>query len=214
MKKEVARLTQEAKDAGERVAPRALFRQAAAGWRTSAENPKVQSAERAAEEEEARLVEDSKTWGDPGLALVTEHEQGLFIQEFIGAGALEGGKRGAGTEQARWLEEHYDGTRHEWWHGHVWESNAAGKPFWTSRLPGEIVTDPARMIPERHVADEDELVRGEEEACHRRDHVGLRGRRQLAHLRQGGRAAGCGVRRGRAGARGRARGAGAWSSHS
>ena len=85
---------------------------------------------------------------------MTEHEQGLFIQEFIGAGALEGGKRGAGTEQARWLEEHYDGTRHEWWHGHVWESNAAGKPFWTSRLPGEIVTDPARMIPERHVADD------------------------------------------------------------
>ena len=136
------------------IAPRVIFKEAAAAWRTSEQNPRVQQDRRAAEEAEARLVEDSKTWGAPGLALITEHNKKLFIQEFIGAGALEGGRTGAGTEQVRLLEDHYEGKGYERWDGHVYEYNPQGKNFWLERLPGKVIKDAEEMIPERHVSDE------------------------------------------------------------
>ena len=155
VKAEIARLKERDIAAGECVAPRAMFKEAAMAWRTSSLNPKVQEDRRAAAEAETRLVEDSLTWGAPGVALITEHGKRLFMQEFIGAGALEGGRTGAGTEQVRWLEDYYDGTGFDVWHGHVFEGNPAGTKFWLERLPGKVIDDAEKMIPERHVSDED-----------------------------------------------------------
>ena len=155
VKAEVARLKERDIAAGESVAPRAMFKEAAVAWRTSDQNPRVQQDQRAAAEAEARLVKDSLTWGAPGLALITEHRKHLFMQEFVGAGALEGGRTGAGTEQVRWMEDYYEGRRFDEWHGHVFKGNTPGTKFWLERLPGKVISDAAKMIPERHISDEE-----------------------------------------------------------
>jgi len=57
---------------------------------TSEQNPRVQQDQRAAAEAEARLVEDSLTWGAPGLALITEHRNRQVLD---GALARQGDQR-------------------------------------------------------------------------------------------------------------------------